>query len=287
MLACYRTSHVATGAGGKAATAQIAKIHRDMVRTRRLLMVDGQRRLAAFLSEFFDARINKFCDSVMAQVRVSVSLTRSASAWQTKDFEETVTLNATEQVWRTALIEAFGAAADAELIAAYTPIVQSIAARAYERTSLFIGEELAPDRSVSILRRSQNLAREVTSINDTTRTQLANVLEQALEEKQTVAEAVRTIREKIPEIEAARIPTIARTEIGNAVDEGTKQALVESSTVLTVSVIGCQAREARSPQYRGESTCNIKNVPVYDVDKLRFHPSHTGCIVPEKFVGEE
>jgi hypothetical protein len=285
-LACYRTSHVRTG-DTKGLTAQLPKIRRDMLRTRRLLMVDGQRRLVAFLTEYFDRRINQFCDILIRQVRVSVELAKSHPTWSTKDFEEVVTLQTNEQLWRAALIEAFGAAAQAELVAAYTPIVQSIAARAYERTSLFIAEELAPDASVTILRRAQNLAQDVTSINDTTRRQLTQVLEQALEEKQTVAEAVRTIREKVPDIQASRIPTIARTEIGNAVDEGTKQALSESSTVLEVSVIGCQARETRSPQYRGESTCNISGVPVYDINKLRFHPNHTGCIVPSKFIGED
>ena len=47
--------------------------------------------------------------------------------------------------------------------------------------------------------------------------------------------------------------------------------------------IGCEAREAGSPTYRGESTCNIEDVPVSDADKLRFHPNHTGTMVPSKF----
>ena len=287
LLACYRTSSLPTGADAKAAHAQLAKIQRDMIRTRRLLMVDGQRRLTEFLKGYFDARINNFCDRVMAHLHIAVEIAKTSGSWDRKDTAiDTITLEANSEVWRSALVAALGTTADAELIAAYTPIVQSIAARAYERTSTFIGEELAVDRSFTILRRAQSMAEEVTSINETTRARLVDTLEQALAEKQTVAEAVRTIRETIPEIEAGRIPTIARTEIGNAIDAGTKQALLESSTVKTVMVIGCQAREARSPQYNGQSTCNIRGVPVRDVDKLRFHPNHTGCIVPETFIGE-
>ena len=53
--------------------------------------------------------------------------------------------------------------------------------------------------------------------------------------------------------------------------------------ITHVSVIGCEAREPGSPQYRGESTCNIQDVPINDADKLEFHPNHTGTIVPSRF----
>lgn len=281
-LACYRTSHVAPGADGKSLSAQADRIARDMVIMRRTLMLDGIRTLSAVLHTFFHDRLNLICDRVLERVANRAGVVPGRKA----DLGVEFSMGMNEAVWANVINEVLGPEANIQLVTEFTPIVQSVAARAYERTSIFIGEELAADSSTTILRRAQNMAKEVTRINETTRANLVKTIERSMQEGQTVVESVRTLRAEIPEIAASRIPTIARTEIGNAVDQGTIQALKESSVVTHASVIGCKAREANSPQYNGQSTCNIQDVPVYDLDKLKFHPQHTGCIVASKFVGE-
>ena len=102
-----------------------------------------------------------------------------------------------------------------------------------------------------------------------------------------MAETAKYLRGNFPERSRNRISTIARTELGQAADEGRKQSMKDLGTVTHVSVIGCEAREAASPTYRGESTCNIEDVPIGDMDTLEFHINHTGTIVPSRFAGEE
>jgi hypothetical protein len=60
--------------------------------------------------------------------------------------------------------------------------------------------------------------------------------------------------------------------------------MLDLGTILTVSVVGCQMREPKGPVFHGESTCNIEEVSVYDMDLLEFHPNHTGTIVPAEFM---
>ena len=286
-IACYRTSSVPGGADAKTLAHQADRIRRDMVAMRRLLMVDGMRTLADMMKAFFTSRLTRFCERVLS----GVTHTRSAD-YRSADASDIKTapaleldFGANEAIWAMALEEVFGKEANIELIVHYLPVAQSVAARACERTALFLGEELAADTSVSILRRAQGMAQEVTRINETTRRQLADRLARGIEERETIGEIARAIRNEIPEIAARRVPAIVRTEIGRAVDEGTKQALKASASVTHVSVYGCKAREASSPQYNGGSTCNAVDVPIQDIDLLRFHPQHTGCIVPSRFVG--
>jgi hypothetical protein len=277
-IACVRTSNVKV-ADPEDLIAQRENIRRDMIRMRRILMIDGQRRLASFLRKFFEDQIEAILRRVEERAgKAGLALDRKAIT----EFE----LGANEAIWAEAIKEVLGASADVTLTAAYIPIFQSVAARAYERTSIFIGEELAPDASISILQRSRNMAQQVTRINDTTRQNLVNTIVKTREERQTIAEQVRTIREKVPEIATNRIPTIARTEIGNAIDQGFIQAVKESSTVVACSVVGCKAREPNSPKYRGVSTCNVQNVPVADLDLILHHPNHTGAWIVTSFIGE-
>lgn len=286
-MACLRTSNVAPGT--KAAPDQHAKIRRDMVRMRRLLMVEGGRPMREMLVSYFTKQIEAFVQAALFRAGKRVNITGRKASYDfdfggAGDFDE---------IWAAALRDVLGTAADIELVSRYTPIAQSVAARAYERTAIFIGDipgsapAPAPTPSLNILRRTQVMAEKVTNINETTRVRLAETIVKAREEGATVAEVAKQIREKVPEIALNRVPTIVRTEVGNAVDQGTIQALKESKTVQTADVIGCKARESSSPTYNGFSTCNITGVPVYDLDKLLFHPNHTGCIVAGAFIGED
>lgn len=285
LLECVRTFRPA--AGVKASAEDLPKIQRDLVRMRRLLTVEASRTMTAIMREHLETTIEDFANRVLSRLGQ-----RSAGVPYTKaeDRPEPVTIDidlggANEAVWANALSDVLGEQANIRLVTHYLPVAQSIAARAYERTSIIIGEELAVDANVSILRRAQGLAKQVTKINETTRKHLAERLARGVEEGATPYEIAQAIKAEVSELATARLPTIVRTEVGRALDEGTKQAIKESSTITHVSVIGCKAREANSPQYNGGSTCNAVDVPVQDIDLLVFHINHTGALIPSKFIG--
>ena len=172
------------------------------------------------------------------------------------------------------------------------PGIQSTLAQGYSKTSILLSQKPDPDANQGLQRRARELAQRVTNLSETTKKRLDTVLQQAVKEKLTITETATEINSKIPKIQAARAVTIARTELNNAWTEGSVQAFKESSTITLVSVIGCESREVDrwdSPSYqqymyRGESTCNIQDVPVADSDKLEFHPNHTGTMIPTGFI---
>jgi hypothetical protein len=165
-----------------------------------------------------------------------------------------------------------------------TSSIQSTADTARNSTLGLLGVGRSAMGQARNNQRVRGMAAKVTAINETTRARLHKELEKGIfKDDLTVADMVKRLRKKFPEIAAGRIPTIARTEMGRAADEGRKQGLKESGVVKFVSVVGCEAREPGSPTYRGESTCNIENVPIGDVDQLDFHINHTGTIIASAF----
>ena len=281
LIRAYRTSSVPMGSPKMAATQRV-KIQRDLIRMRRSLMIEGSRGMAKTLRGFFTQKLDEICDKVELHARHHL---RAAGVPQRKAGVD-IGFGSAEHTWKQAIQEVLGPSATVELTADYLPTVQSIAAKSYSRTCLFLGDAEAADASVKILRRAQAMARQVTSINETTRDRLINSITGALDDGQTLAETIATIRSEIPEIAAGRIPTIARTEVGRAIDEGTKEAMGESSTITHVRVIGCEAIEPKIPTMDGVPTCNICGVPVSRLDELEFHINHTGCIVPQFFVDD-
>jgi hypothetical protein len=309
VVARYRTSQVKAGESPSHDREQIV---RDMVRNRRHLMIEGVRVMSAFLDKYFRERIGEVCDLVQRRAGKSLHVPQRKATF---DIEG---LGPEEALWAAALEEVLGDNATVHLIPEYVPIVQSIAAKAHARVQIFLGEAPAPAAplpspvdpsappvspriptpiaqpttqaevraSVNILRRAQDMGRQITRINETTRKQIIREVEKAVEDGATIAETVKAIREKVPQIARSRIPTIARTEVGNAIDHGTKEAVKHSRSVTFVSVVGCQAVEPNIPTFDGRPTCNITNVPSDRVDELRFHPNHTGCIVASGFVND-
>jgi hypothetical protein len=325
----YRVSRVT-----KDATPEDLKINRrrvvtDMVRMRRQLMIDGQRKLAVFLREMFTRQINQICDRMEEVIRG-----RNQKARVEIDLGDPVL----EAMWVVVLEEVLGANANVEMINRYLPVVQSVAARAAVRTSLFIGEaetvvrtppaatppprvtlpgaepaspptsrtpgspppappnrptvqpaapEPDPEVNAAIHQRAQRMAEQVTRINETTRRRLVDALKRGMADGQTIPEIVKSVRASVPEIHESRIPNIVRTEIGRAIDEGTKEALKRSKTVTHVSVVGCVGREPNSPQIDGQSTCNFQDLAIERIELLVFHPQHTGCITPSRYVNDK
>lgn len=189
------------------------------------------------------------------------------------------------ELWVEAMNEVF-AEGGLEAIATVMPDVQSVMAQGYSKTSILLGQK--PDdvaRLVTI--QSRAIARRITNISATTRARIMTVVKDSIESGLTVVETAAAIESAAPQIYGNRSLTIARTELNNAWTKMSTTAMQESETITEVSVIGCEAREANSPTYRGESTCNIQGVPINDADSLEFHVNHTGTIIPSAFRNDD
>ena len=206
--------------------------------------------------------------------------------------EVTISIAQHANLWEQAIREVFAEQGD-DTVKVMTPPLQSVMAQGYSRTSIMLGTEVDPEASHGIARRAQEMAREIVSINDTTRDQIQRTVDASIQKGDTVADTTGALIQKVNEISPARSLTIARTETMNAWTDGSIQSFKESGTLTHCSVIGCESRERErwnSPSYqqfmyRGESTCNIQDVPTPELDQLNFHPNHTGVLVPSRFVG--
>lgn len=240
-----------------------------------VVMAKGARRLAGDLRTFLDDQVDEVISRALSRAQGRHSL------------KADVTLDVAHgHVWEQAINEVFG---DAGVKAreVVKPSITSTTAQGYSKTGLLLGQDTAADVSKHLAPRVRTLAEKVTRINETTRATLATTIRQGLNENLGPGDVARRIREKVPEMNVARSLTIARTEMSNAWNEGAVASFLESETVTHCSVIGCMKREADSPTYRGESTCNIQDVPKEDIDSLEFHINHTGTLVPSRFREED
>lgn len=247
---------------------------RDIVKINKSATARGMRVLSKFFKAYWDRKLEELIAYVIQRGGVR------------KAFTIDLDVPSEGSLWAEAIEEVFKED-DMEVMAEVLPAIQSVASETYGRTMILLGADADPGANQAVLKRSKELARKVTRVNDETRKRLGAEIEKSIDEGATVYETIEILRKRFPEISANRIPTIARTEMGRASDEGIKQALKMSSTVTHVSVIGCEAIEKNSPTYKGIPTCNIENVPIEDIDMLEFHPNHTGTIVPSRFRGED
>lgn len=169
--------------------------------------------------------------------------------------------------------------------AVLAPPIQSTMAQGYSKTSIVLNQ---PQRDISgaVQRKAWEIAKKVTNINETTRQQIIDNVNRSIDEGLTVTETAQNLQRDAPALFGYRAQTIARTELNRAWTEGSMQSFKESHTMTHVSVIGCEAREQRSPHYKGQSTCNYPDLPVTEIDafmEVGFHPNHTGNVVPSGF----
>lgn len=168
--------------------------------------------------------------------------------------------------------------------------VRSVMDQAYSKTSMLMGQ-VPKEGNSALAARSLNLADKITDISERTRGQFRRILTEAVDEKLSVASTVRILRREMPKLNGQRALTISRTELGRAWSEGAIQSFKESSTLLACSVIGCESNERerweqasfQEYMYNGKGTCLAEDVPIQDLDKLNFHPNHTGSWVPTQF----
>lgn len=202
----------------------------------------------------------------------------------------TIALPQNEALWARA-IEAVFADRGGEISTRLMPPIQSVMGQAYSRVSVLLGQETSATVNQRIARQAREIAEKIRRIDETTKKLFRREIEQSIKDGQTVTETAQRLRDTIPQMERNRINTIARTETSNAWNKGSVAAYQDSATLTHCSVVGCESREEDrwgDPSYqpflyRGESTCNIRMVPVTDIDKLVFHPNHTGVMVPAAF----
>lgn len=239
-----------------------------------------QRRAAAPLARnlnlMFKAQLRAISDRVIRWSRAK------APAVVTLDLPQNA------ELWVEAMNEVF-AEAGLDAVATVIPPVQSVMAQGYSKTSILLGQE--PDEvSRIVATQSRSIARRITAITETTRKRLTAKVVESIEHGLTVVQTAQAIEDAAPQIYGNRSLTISRTELNNAWTRGTLLSMGESNTLTHFSVIGCEAREARSPQYKGESTCNIMDVPIHETEAflaVGFHPNHTGNIIPSRFRNED
>ena len=236
----------------------------------------AQRRAVPELARVIEGMFQDQLDAIIRKV-MQVIGARAAKATMVE-----LLFPSQETLWARAIQEVMDEA-DILVTVKVTPKVQSVMAQGYSRTNALLVQEPFAQAGAAIARRAQEIASRITLINDTTRELLRRQLSSAVDEGLTIQETANKLREIVPGFQKHRARTIARTELNRAYTTGAVASFQQSSTITHVSVIGCQAREPNSPQYRGESTCNIQDVPVHDADKLEFHINHTGTMVPSRF----
>lgn len=195
----------------------------------------------------------------------------------------TLSNNQHEDLWAAAIEEAFAQEGTTVLATVRGPL-QSVADDVLDKTTTLL---TATSPNVGTRRTLQlginEIAQDVTNINETTRRSLARIINKAIEEGEHPFAVMEIVRKKLPQIATNRVPTIVRTEMGRAVDRAAVLSMKEGGQVTHVSVFGCQHIEKGSPTFNGVPTCNIKNVPIEFSMGLRFHPNHTGAIVASGF----
>jgi hypothetical protein len=229
----------------------------------------------------YSAVLNSYFNDIFAAVTKIVEDRARAAGY--KDVVLEVDVEAHEALWAQAIEEVF-ADKDSEFDIALLANVQSVGVEVHRKTTVLLGRKLTEAGVEKIRRRMIDLAADVgAKVNATTKKRLYRTVERSLMEGNTVSETLKIVRAASEGVAKGRIPTITRTMMGLAADEGNKAAYLEGGDVTHVSVFGCQSIEPGSPTYRGIHTCNIQDVPVEDMDKLFFHPNHTGTIIPSRF----
>lgn len=244
--------------------ANVARIQRDFLRLARSSM---QRRMSNAVSAyrtFLDDQVERIAEKFLSISKSSSVLMAKASGGILKQiFDEDI---------ESALIIQVGSS-----------FYRSLTDSAYANLGEILTMELVAEESRKLSERVNLLRNTAPRINDTTKEKLKIILDDAIMSNATPSQAAAAIRDGLGMYNSSRPVTIARNELSAAYREGNRQAMQDSQIITHVSVIGCEAEEANSPQYNGQSTCNITDVPIKDMDSLTYHVNHTGTEVPSKF----
>lgn len=144
------------------------------------------------------------------------------------------------------------------------------------------------DSKVDTTTKNPNLVLTVEMLNknyvsrtlNTNREDLRQLLIKAIDDGEGIHETKGRIKEYFnvytnPE-EDWKAVRIARTEIGNAYDQAAKLSFIDLD-VKQIQVIGCTDNHA---EYDCDTDGSKGTHPVESIGALKFHPNHTGSIVP-------
>lgn len=255
----------------------------DMLTLRRAAILRGLRTLSPSLQKIMEDQVNRVIETALNGFARLYGIPRKS--FDTKeDFDFVVPNHAS--MWADA-IEQEMSRAGVEITVAMTPPMQSVGGDVFEKVNLSLGHKPTSAQVNSLGTRMRTVASKVGGISDTTRERLVRYVGQSIKEGATVFETAEKLRQKMPSLAANRVPTIVRTELGNAADEAVKHAMKVSGVVTHFDVIGCEGIEPNIPTFRGTPTCNIRGVPIQYENEIRFHPNHTGAIVAGAFRQED
>ena len=243
-----------------------------------------ERRQAALAAPKLHELFRQQCRRVLAiGLSVDPMHHREADDWAQKGLVE-LTFPSNEHIWARALEQVF-AEQGHKISVTMKPTLDATAQTAYAQTNIMLANEGRRD-TVTADAIVNKLASRVARINDTTREQMGSLIGQAIKDRLTVQEGAKWISKRFDQISSARALNISRNEMANAWTQASAASMQESETIAAVSVIGCQAREANSPEYNGESTCNYEDLPIQELDALLevgWHVNHTGTLIASQF----
>lgn len=222
-------------------------------------------------------------------IGIALGREKSFAGWSTK---VAIEVAAHEELWLEALNEVF-AETGGELVAELIPPIRSVGAQAESKTREILGAPENPHAGMNVP--VQKIASRITGIDEGTRDRFRRIIVREIQNGSTPADVARVLRQTMDGWPARRLATIARTELSNAFNHGSIEAMRSIPNLISIDVIGCQSREMErweDPSYQqfmfqGESTCNIQGVAIQDAHLLNFHPNHTGVIVPSEFRDSE
>ncbi len=257
------------------------RLQADMHKVRIQAMAKGLRLLSKPLARLMREQVETVCNYVDERI----SRYEGTASIEFMGLKSRVTISGGQgnAFLADALNAVFGDDADIKVSKTVRGALQSVADDVADKTSRLLGTELSEHGRILNQRQANQIATEVTRINDTTRERIQETVRRTLEDGGTVVDAIDSVRKRIPQIATNRVPTIVRTEMGRAADYAAIQSMRESNVVTHVSVVGCEAIEPGIPTFRGIPTCNIKNIPMAFAGDLRFHPNHTGAVIATGF----
>lgn len=290
MFTMYKSSRIPKGGWNNRdlASRNGQRMIQDLVRIQKVAMTRGMVKMTRYLDRMFTDILEDIIKRVeQGKIRRGQAVLKNATVANSKaTYEFTVDPFGDEALWAEAIESVMGGF-DAEIINETTPIIQSTMADVWDKTAVTIGGAVPRDLGARTLALARGMGFQIRRVNETTRRQITDVVSRGIENGEPVNQVARTLRDNLSTRMRARIPTIARTEMGRASDAGRAQALKTAGTVKYVEVFGCNAVEAGIPTYQGRPTCNIRDVPAHDADKLEFHINHTGTIIPQEFWKDE
>ncbi len=256
----------------------------DTIQVRRAAILKGSRALSVPLAELMRGQIKRVIERVERQVNTSFG-SRGGLSLQTLQIKAAVRIPASQHtgLWADALNYVFGEDADIEVVRTVRSPMQAVADGIAEKVSTLVGGSLSSAARHTLHTQTDEIANQVTRINDTTRERLRHAITEGISAGESPFEVMERVRKRVPQIATNRVPTIVRTEMGRVADAATLRAMKDSGVVTHVSVTGCEAIEPGIPTFRGVPTCNIKNVPIAYSGDLHFHINHTGAIIASGF----